>query len=661
MKRFVGCLVAALAAAGPGVADDSDAPLLKKGVAIERELVGGDRHAYRVRFKSGQFFFAIVDQRGIDVVLRITGPDGEQVAELDSPNGPEGPEPITLMAPQPGEYRIEVRPFDDGHDAGRYAVEVLRHEKAARTHSGKVNQLVAPWDRPDSPGAAVAVTQDGEIVYERGFGSAQLEYEVPITPTTVFHVASVSKQFTAFAVTLLADQGKLSLDDDIREYLPELHDFGTTITIRHLIHHTSGLRDQWTLLAMAGWRLDDVITLEHIMKLVRKQRELNFEPGAEHLYSNTGYTLLAEIVARVSGRSLREWTTKNIFEPLGMRQTHFHDDHEMIVPHRAYSYGSAPGGFRKSVLSFANVGATSLFTTVGDLARWMRNLDDGKLGADKIREQMHENGVLNDYAFGLVHGEHNGLPTVSHGGADAGFRSFVTRYPEQGLGVVVLSNLGNFNTGSIATRIAEIYLTDRFETAEGHDGSPVEPEIASDTVEAEIDPALYDDYAGEYKIAAGLVISITREEDRLMGQAPGQPRVQLTPKSETRFAVEDLRADVTFERDESGHVNRLVLHQGDEETSAKRLEPFAAEQLDLYAGAYTSNELETTYTLVPEEGKLLARHMRHPDIELKPTAKDEFTGNEWFFGTLTFERDETNHITGFRLSSGRVRNLLFTR
>jgi len=578
MKRFVWWLVAVVAATGPGVADDSGAPLLRKGAAIERELAGGERHAYRVRFKSGQFFFAIVDQRGIDVVLRITGPDGEQIAELDSPNGPNGPESITLMAPEPGKYRIEVRPFDDGHAAGRYAVEVLRHEKAARTHSGKIDQLVAPWDRPDSPGAAVAVTRGGEIVYERGFGSAQLEYQVPITPTTVFHVASVSKQFTAFAVTLLADQGKLSLDDDIREHLPELHDFGETITIRHLIHHTSGLRDQWTLLAMAGWRLDDVITLEHIMKLVRKQRELNFEPGVEHLYCNTGYTLLAQIVARVSGTSFREWTAKNIFEPLGMRHTHFHDDHEMIVPHRAYSYGSAPGGFRKNVLSYANAGATSLFTTVRDMTRWMRNLDDGKLGGGKVREQMHENGVLNDgeelsYAFGLVHGEHKGLPTISHGGADAGFRSFVTRYPEQDFGVVVLSNLGDLNTGSIATRIAEVYLADQFETAAGRDESPGEPEAEPDTAEAGIDPALYDDYAG----------------------------------------------------------------------------------------AYTSNELETTYTLVRDTDKLLARHMRHPDIELRPIAKDEFAGNRWFFGTLTFERDESNHITGFRLSSGRVRNLLFTR
>jgi len=433
-----------------------------------------------------------------------------------------------------------------------------------------------------------------------------------------------------------------------------------------LIHHTSGLRDQWTLLSMAGWRLDDVITLEHIMKLVRNQRELNFEPGAEHLYSNTGYTLLAEIVARVSGTSFREWTTKNIFEPLGMRHTHFHDDHEMIVPHRAYSYGSAPGGFRKSVLSYANAGATSLFTTVEDLARWMRNLDDGELGGEKVREQMHERGMLNDgeklpYAFGLAHGEHNGLPTVSHGGADAGFRSFVTRYPEQGFGVVVLSNLGNFNTGSIATRIAEIYLADRFDAVEAQDESPAEPDPGSDPAEADVDPALYDDYAGEYQVAAGFVISITREADRLMGQAPGQPRVLLTPKSETRFAVEGLAADVIFERDESGQVNRLVLHQGDEETSAKRLDPFATEQLVNYAGAYTSNELEATYTLVLDEDRLLARHMRHSDIELKPIARDEFAGDQWFFGTLAFERDGTDHITGFRLSSGRVRNILFTR
>src|SRR6185369_8859885 len=178
----------------------------------------------------------------------------------------------------------------------------------------KVDQLFATWDKPESPGAAIAIIKDGAVVYKRGYGSANLEYNVPITPQTVFHVASVSKQFTAFAIAMLASQGKLSLDDDIRKQLPEVPDFGKKITIRHLIHHTSGLRDQWTLLAMAGWRLDDVITKEHIMKMVRYQRELNFDPGAEHLYSNTGYTLLAAIVERVSGQSFREYTEANIFK-----------------------------------------------------------------------------------------------------------------------------------------------------------------------------------------------------------------------------------------------------------------------------------------------------------------------------------------------------------
>lgn len=229
----------------------------------------------------------------------------------------------------------------------------------------KVDQLFATWDKPESPGAAIAVIKDGVVVYKRGYGSANLEYNVPITPQTVFHVASVSKQFTAFAIALLAHQGKLSLDDDIRKHLPEVPDFGKKITIRHLIHHTSGLRDQWTLLGMAGWRLDDVITKEHILKMVRHQKELNFDPGAENLYSNTGYTLLAVIVERVSGQSFRDYTDANIFKPLGMTNTHFHDDHERIVKNRAYSYSPAGpgGGFKAAPLNYANVGATSLFTT----------------------------------------------------------------------------------------------------------------------------------------------------------------------------------------------------------------------------------------------------------------------------------------------------------
>src|SRR5690349_8472502 len=207
-----------------------------------------------------------------------------------------------------------------------------------------IDALFAAEDTSTTPGCALGVVRDGGIVYARGYGLANLEYAIPITPRTIFHVASISKQFTAFAAILLAQEGALSLDDDIRRYLPELPDFGATITPRQLAHHTSGLRDQWELLHLAGWRWDDVMTTEDILDLARRQRELNFAPGSEYAYCNTGYTLLGQIVARVSGMPFRAFCEQRIFQPLGMRSTHFHDDHTEIVPGRAYSYHPRDGG-----------------------------------------------------------------------------------------------------------------------------------------------------------------------------------------------------------------------------------------------------------------------------------------------------------------------------
>ena len=205
-------------------------------------------------------------------------------------------------------------------------------------HEKEIDQIFEKWDRSDTPGAAVAVVKDGEIIFKKGYGLANMEYEIAITPNTVFHIASVSKQFTAFAALLLEKDGIISMDDDIRKYIPEVPDFGKTITLRHLATHTSGLRDQWDLLALGGWRLDDVITTEHVLKLVNKQKGLNFDPGEEFIYCNTGFTLLAEVVARVSGKTFAEFCEERIFQPLQMDRTLFYDDHEKIVPNRSYSY-----------------------------------------------------------------------------------------------------------------------------------------------------------------------------------------------------------------------------------------------------------------------------------------------------------------------------------
>ena len=526
----------------------------------------------------------------------------------------------------------------------------------------KVDQLFATWDKPDSPGAAIAIIKDGAVVYKHGYGSANLEYNIPITAQTVFHVASVSKQFTAFAIALLANQGKLSLDDDIRKHLPEVPDFGKKITIRHLIHHTSGLRDQWTLLGMAGWRLDDVITKEHIMKMVRHQKELNFDPGAEHLYCNTGYTLMAVIVERVSGQSFRDYTDVTIFKPLGMTNTHFHDDHERIVKNRAYSYTSAGtgGGFKAAPLNYANVGATSLFTTAEDLGRWVINFEDKKLGGADVIKQMQQQGVLNSgkqltYAFGLTLGPYRGLNTVGHAGGDAAYRSFAVWFPEERFGAVVLSNFGSLNPQQMAMRIADIYLADKL--------APEPPKTAAaERPAVKVDPAILESYAGRYLLDGRTLVVVTKEGDKLMGQPGNAPKAEMIPQSETTFFVKEANSELTFERDEKGNVVRFVMKRGTESQSAKRLNAVAtAVQLAEYAGDYYSPELGTTYTLVMKDGKLLAQHRRHDDITLTELDGDLFSSNRWFFQTVQFTRGAEKRITGFRLTSGRVRNLRFDK
>lgn len=653
---------AALSVAG---ARAQDTTLLVENTPITRDLGPEQTHTFEVQLTANQFVLGAAAQHDIDVVVRIIGPGGEEIGEFDGPA--RGPEPFSFSTPAAGTYQITVASFDDD-ETGSYTVRLDRVEAVAGTREGRVDQLFSAWDRPGSPGASVAIARDGRILYEAGYGEAQVEYAVPIEPTTIFHVASVSKQFTAFAVAMLAAQGRLSLDDDIRTHLPELPDLGATVTIRHLLHHTSGWRDQWALLALAGWRLDDVITRDQIMRLLTRQRALNFPPGSEYLYSNSGYTMAAEIVARVTGRSFADWTREHLFEPLGMTRTHFHDDHEMLVPERAYSYAHGEQGLRKSVLSYANAGATSLFTTAGDLARWMHNLETGTVGGPEVLRMMHTRGVLTsgdtiDYALGLGHGELDGLATVSHGGADAGFRSSVVRFPDHGLSVTVLSNLASFNPGRLAQQVAEIYLEQEIAAAEA--AAPVEAEAPEpENPDVEVRGELLDAYAGEYEVqGVGLHITFTRDGDNLLAEPRGQPQYTLTAESDSVFTVQQVGARIVFVPEASGVVNRLRITQGDQTMTGHRLGTASPVTIDLaeYAGTYESPELETRYHLVVRNDTLIAEHVRHDPITLTRLGPDRFRGNVWFFGPARFERDAAGAIAGMRVSNGRVRNLLFAR
>jgi CubicO group peptidase (beta-lactamase class C family) len=525
--------------------------------------------------------------------------------------------------------------------------------------TSKVDGLFSRWDKPDSPGCALAVIKDGTIIYQRGYGMSNLEYDVPIVPRSIFHVASISKQFTALAMAMLAQQGKLSLDDPVRKYVPELPDFGAPITIRHLIHHTSGLRDQWVLLRLAGWRDDDVITEKDILDLVSRQKDLNFKPGDEHLYCNTGYTLMAVIVKRVTGQSLREYCDATIFRPLGMSRTQFHDDHAMVVKNRTSAY--RPRGDRRYEISipvFDLAGATSLFTTVEDLARWDQNFYDYRVGGKAVMEQMLTPGKLNngepiDYAFGLVQGTYKGLKFYEHAGSDAGYRAHMIRFPDQRFSVAVLCNLSTMNPSELDRRVADIYLADQMKRADGNE------QKSATTVQLS-----EEELAGK----AGLYWSPVAEECRRLSLEDGQlvtnlgPDFPLSPLGKDRFQVVGTTVELTFmPPQKTGQPRSLVVTAGGKPVVYSAVQPVVptANRLAEYAGSYYSEELDVTYTLIHRDGKLLVRRKKFADRRLQPTIADVFMSNQ--LGTIRFERDKEDDVSGFTLSVGRVRRLRFQK
>jgi CubicO group peptidase (beta-lactamase class C family) len=319
----------------------------------------------------------------------------------------------------------------------------------------------------DGPGCALGVFQNGRVALAKGYGLANIEYGVPITAQTPFIMGSVSKQFTAATIALLVEQGRISLDDDVRKYIPELPDYGKRITINNLVHHTSGIRDFWALYEAAGTRLDDGYTVDDILTLAARQKHLNFDPGAEYNYSNTGYVLLGVIVQRVTGKTLRQFAGEQIFSPLGMAVSHFHDDHNQPVHGRAFAYSPvAGGGWRINVWNNDIVGQGGLMTTVEELQKWDENFYTGKVGGPGFLARQLERGKLNNgntltYAFGLEVTTYRGLPLVEHSGSTGGYRTDITRFPTQHTSVVTMCNVSTADATTLAHRVADVVLGDR--------------------------------------------------------------------------------------------------------------------------------------------------------------------------------------------------------
>ena len=523
---------------------------------------------------------------------------------------------------------------------------------AGNALSSRIDRVFAAWDRPGSPGCAVGVGRNGQTVYMKGYGQANLEYDVPITPASIFESGSVAKQFTAAAIVLLAQDGKLSLDDDIRRYLPEVPNFGETIRIRHLLTHTSGLRDQWELLGIEGRGPgSQVHSPATTLDLVVHQKALNFPPGTAYSYSNTGYSLLSIIVQRVSGQSLDAFTQARLFKPLGMSHTRWRDDFTAVVKGRTTAYsGTMERGFHTD-MSFTNmIGNGGLLTTVGDLLLWNENFFKPTVGGQAFVDSMQTRMVLRSgrritYALGLDVSAYGGVPEVSHSGATAGYRTFLARYPNQHLSLAVLCNVGSANPVALGHQIADLFLDKPAAAAQS--GTP--------SVTLTADQATR--WAGTY---------VDRETDRtyhfgtrgtslVNEDAPNQDVRALSP---TVFRLPG-NLDVIFAGSAPSRTARVARPDGDTTLLVEAGRPsLTATTLAGYAGTYVSEELDAQLVIAVKGDSLVLRRRPADEMPLRPMYDDDFSSP---IGSLRFSRDGNGKITGFGIYNGRIRDVRFVR
>ncbi len=519
----------------------------------------------------------------------------------------------------------------------------------------QVDAIFADWDTAQTPGCAVGVAQNGLTLLAEAWGMANLEWGIPNTSRTIFENGSVSKQFTAAAVVLLSLEGELSLQDDIRQYIPEVPDYGSTITITHLMNHTSGLRDWGAVAGISGWgREARTHNHDHVLDIVSRQTALNFEPGHEYSYSNTGYNLLAILVERVSGMSFREFSRTRVFEPVGMLDTQWRDDYTRLVPGRSTAYSRRGDDF---VINqpIENVhGNGGLLTTIPDLLRWNGSFANELFGAEFVR-LMYQNGVLNDgreitYARGVNNGDSRGVSSITHTGATSGYRAYLGRFPEQGLSVAVLCNVANVNPGGLGSQVADIYLGGLMADA------PLPAATASPS-------------SADLERWAGMWVSDqtgTPVEMAVRDSTLRMANTQLVPISGTdasaAFHSGSSGEHVEFSMDGTAATGRIM--DGDVEVvTLRRVEPVAAGALSAsmlaeFAGTYWSEDAETELVVAVAGNALTFTRRPGVTMPLRPLYQDNFNSP---LGGVRFSRDSSGQVVSFGLVQGRVYNMRFER
>lgn len=630
------------------------------------EIDGSAEHV--IELDSGQFVYGEVIQHDVDVTVTIFDPNDDVADRFDL--SARGAEPLEMETRVAGQFRIEVSPAEE--ESGSYSISIERVEAVNTDPVRRLDQLLSQFTGDDVPGGVVVVVRDGEIVHSKAVGMANLAHEVPFDRNTVSNIGSVSKQFTAFAVTQLAYLGKLSLDDDVRKYFPELPDLGQTVTVRHLLNHTNGYREFLNLLGMAGRGIGegDYIDRDELIYILQQQPELQEDPGTKFNYNNTAYGIAALLVERVTDVPFPQWMAENVFKPVGMENTQVRSHLGKIIPNAADGYIYAEesefrqagdlGGGGGSVM-----GAGAVYSTVDDLARWMSNLHTAKVGgADVIdemtRPQIETPGEDSFYGLGLSIEKHRGLDRISHGGADIAHRAQLLYYPEINSGVISLSNNGAFS-GYIARETAEAFFADDMEPEEEAAQAATSNGAGADG--ASRDPTAFDPHIGKYELddIPGVVISITRDGRQLFVNSTGNDPLQVAAVSNTVVRVPPDQT-IEFHVADDGRADSLSIGTAEDRLNATRLadwDPVIAD-LDKYTGRYFSDELETFYIVAVGEEGLLIKHRRLEDIELTPKVEDSFNAT-FPITEVEFMRGDNGTVTGMTVSNIRTRNVRFER
>ncbi|WP_420617126.1 serine hydrolase [Candidatus Palauibacter sp.] len=638
---------------------------LDVGQTLQGTLAAGDTARYTIEADENDFILGEVDQISVDVTARVLDPEGTQVGRFGGLG--RGVERFGGRTSGAGVHTLELFVAgDDAEAGGRYEVTLLRREPVATDPEELADQIMSRFDGHHSPGGAVRAWRDGRTLFSKTYGMANLAYGLPFEEDTRTNIGSTSKQFTAFAVMLQAERGLLSLEDDIRKHIPELPEFDQTIQVKHLVTHTSGLREFLNLLRMTGRRLDhgDWIDRAELVDIVQRQPALQNEPGAEWNYNNTAFGLAAVIVERTSGQDFHVFMQENVFGPLGMTGTMVRPSTRHIVPNMSEGYTPGPDGYRQIGDLGGAVGAGAIYSTIGDLQTWAENYANPRVGTRESIDEMMTSFVLNDgeetgYGYGLSVDEQRGLKRVSHGGADVAHRSMFVYFPEINAGLTTQSNHAQFNSG-VAYELAAAFFGDAMEEEEdaADESGEFDPE--------DFDPEAFDEFAGRYALdaAPNFILTFTREDDTFYTQATGQQRLEIVPTSDSTFRLLAVEASVTFLRDPEGDVEGLTLHQnGDnhatrlEGEGAEAWEP-TAEDLGDFAGRFFSEELETFYAFSVEDGSLVLHQRRLDRAELEPGEEDQFSGGGMSFA---FERDRNGQVIGFYVSNGRTRDVRFGR